>query len=697
MKIRALCVITILFVSGCSQSTTVEPEAMGPEGPQDLQPPVATVDRPDDIDLTEPGSFQRSVAEATIIDTAKWEKQIARIEPFEGESISSSSFRPVKRGKPVIPPGPVNGLVPGGISNAQRVNPGALFPGITRSPWNPPDPALGVGPNHIIETVNMELAFFTKSGTMQFQQRLDSTGNPGFFEEVGGGDFCFDPKCFYDHYANRFVVLALEVYSSIDESYITIAVSDDDDPNGIWYKYRTWAVVQVGNSTYWVDYPGLGYDENGYYITSNLFLLSGNGNGFGGVIMRAFDKTPMLSGQPVSFNDLRDGTTSSAQVTQNFGVNAAPYIVSRSSSSELKVSAINDPLGSPSLISSFVDVPSSFGGPSAPNNGGSISTLTERLMNVCCRDGRLWACHSVGTSNGNRTVARWYEVELGDWPNSGPDPTMVQSGEIDLGSSQFTFFPAIYTNSNGSTGMVFANSSNSEFASVKGVGRLSDDPLGTMSAPVEFIVGDTAANGRWGDYFDIALDPTDGLTFWVVGEYMSPQGWRTTINSFFIEQKLAITSDSFAVNTGSANSGGLPELADSDDQYVVLDPEFLLFRYQLQFTVDATSPTDLPTALEFNYESKVFNFVGTVEQDIELYNYDTASFESVDNRLAAVVDTVVTIDPGGDASRFVQAGTGAMQARISYENSLPFWVFSTENLYLPYRARADHVFWSITP
>ena len=132
----------------------------------------------------------------------------------------------------------------------------------------------------------MELAFFTKNGTKTFQQRLDNSGNPGFFEPIGGGNFTFDPKCFYDHYSNRFFVLALETYGST-QSYITFAVSDDDDPNGVWYKYRTPSVVQVGSTTYWVDYPGLGFDQDGFYVTGNLFRLSGGGSGTAGVLYRA--------------------------------------------------------------------------------------------------------------------------------------------------------------------------------------------------------------------------------------------------------------------------------------------------------------------------------------------------------------------------------------------------------------------------
>ena len=101
-----------------------------------------------------------------------------------------------------------------------------------------------------------------------------------FFEDIGAGSFTFDPKCFYDPVENRFVVLALEHYDDTAESWITLAISDDSDPNGIWYKYRTWSVVTDGGTDWWVDYPGLGFDQDAIYVTGNLFPL-GSG-GFGG-------------------------------------------------------------------------------------------------------------------------------------------------------------------------------------------------------------------------------------------------------------------------------------------------------------------------------------------------------------------------------------------------------------------------------
>ena len=140
--------------------------------------------------------------------------------------------------------------------------------------------------------------------------------------------------------------------------------------------------------------------------------------------------------------------------------------------------------------------------------------------------------HTV--DNNGRALARWYQVDVGDWPN-GPAPTLEQTGDIDLGPGQNTFFPSIYSNANGNVAVVYANCSPTELVSVKASGRLASDPVGTLGTPVEFANSSVSVSGRYGDYFDIAIDPLDDRTFWTVGETSESFGWDTVINSFVVE------------------------------------------------------------------------------------------------------------------------------------------------------------------
>ncbi|MEW6742497.1 MAG: hypothetical protein AB1486_07040 [Planctomycetota bacterium] len=400
--------------------------------------------------------------------------------------------------------------------------------GTQQTPWAPPDPTLAVGPGHVVETVNMNIAWWRKDGTLEFSAPLDNTGNPGFFEDVGGGSFTFDPKCYYDQHSGRFVVLALEYYS--DSAYITFAVSDDSDPNGTWYKYRTDAKTNVSGSYYWVDYPGLGGDEQAIYVCGNLFGFS---SGFAGVKYRVFDKVPLLSGQPVVYFDLRDGSAASAQVSYQVEAGRGTFLVSTYGSTLLRVQTIENPLTAPSLVTTTVAVDSFAPPGNAPTLGGSsIDTLDGRIMNVYSRDNLLYAAHAVGSPSwAIRSVCRWYELDLGAWPASG-GVTVVQQGNVDFGTDVWGFFPAVARNAAGEVALVMARSGTYEYPSIWYARRFPSDQPGIMQVPLELKAGESGYSSyRWGDYFDIAVDPVDDLTFWGIGEYaITTSSWSTWIS-----------------------------------------------------------------------------------------------------------------------------------------------------------------------
>lgn len=531
-----------MWMTACSTSSSGSRSARAagdqPQGSLDV---IAAVPNPGDepeqpgaksangqqvIDLTEPGAVVRSTTEAVVMDTRTWPEQL---QPIESES--------PRRVREVLPPhGPppsmnievANTLPVGTTLDEYRTRIGPLWPGIGQTGWVPPDPALAVGPNHVVATVNQSIAWYNRSGTVQFTALLNVNGNPGFFEPVGAGGFTFDPKCFYDHFAQRFVVMAPEYYSASQETYICIAVSDDSDPNGVWYKYRTDAVITVGTSTYWWDYPGFGYDGQAYYVTGNLFGL--NVSGFGGAGYRVFDKAPMLNGSPAVYSTLRDGSAASVQVAQHFGTPIAPYMVSTNGSSSIKIQTIRNPLTAPTISTTNVSVPTFAGPTTCPTPGGTLGLVDGRIMNVCWRNGVLHAAHTISASG--RNFARWYQFNTNTWPTSG-SVTLAQSGNVDAGPGIHSFFPAIYSASNGDVGMVVGVSSETMNVSVAVTGRRAADPAGRMGVPEIVKLGESAGAGRWGDYYDIAIDPANDTTFWVVGEYpRAAGGWANWITSF---------------------------------------------------------------------------------------------------------------------------------------------------------------------
>lgn len=544
---RAACSASLALIAGTALlggcSTGAGPAASS-GGPAAFQPegspaPLPADQRPDPIviDVNNRDGFVRTTIAPEIYDTRDVVPQRQFTEPFEGrvQMIKHQLYAHSRDKTLENIPDNARTLPVGQAVEMDRVNHqgGTGFESISQTEWAPPDPTLAVGPNHIVETVNAAIAFYDKdTGNETFSVHLGTPGSPGFFEPVGAdSSFVFDPKVFYDQKAERFVVVALETSGA---SWIDIAVSDDSDPNGIWYKYRTPSVIDVDGEDYWVDYPGFGFDDNAWYVTGNLFPL-GSGS-FGGQLFRVYPKEPMLNGDPVSFSDVAPNNGASLQVAQMFGPAPQCYFVSRRNSSSLRLWTINDPIDNPSWQRVTVNQLSNASGPSqdANNNGGEISTLDGRIMNVHYRDGNLYAAHAIDGPPG-QTVARWYHIDMNGWPASGDSPNLVQQGEITGDNGRHYFFPAIYSDKDHNVGLITASSSPSDFASVRISGRFPSDPLGTMSEPVEVAIGDSVANGRWGDYLDIAIDPEDDKTFWIVGMYQKSFGWQTYIDSFTIE------------------------------------------------------------------------------------------------------------------------------------------------------------------
>ena len=305
----------------------------------------------------------------------------------------------------------------------------------------------------------------------------------------------------------------------------------------------------------------------------------------------------------------------------------------------MEIIALQDPLGSPSFETFLLTVPTFGTAGSAPNGNGTgadnlIQTVGPRIFNVNWRDGSLWAAHTVAGNGGSAAVARWYEIATNDWPQSG-EPTLVQSGEIDPGNSVSTFFPAIYTDAAGNTAMVMAHSSPTETASVAISARSANDPLGTMSEPVLFATGDFGTSGRWGDYFDIALDPEDNTTFWTIGEVTSNAagGWITSIDSIQVLPPPSVAA--VELNGGEAQQSAVESIT------IILDGdvEFADGAISVVQRSTATEPTFVPVTISVSQEMINDQTIATVEFDSLVRNTENA-LEDGNYQLTLTADLV---------------------------------------------------------
>src|SRR5260221_4775793 len=123
------------------------------------------------------------------------------------------------------------------------------------------------------------------------------------------GQFVTDPSCIFDAQTQRFFVLALTIDPQVPGpcqgvfscvNHLDLAVSQTNDPTGGWNIYRI-NVTNDGTNTggvnpgpYLGDYPHLGPDANGIYLTTNAYPW--HANGFSGAQIYALSKAQLAAG-----------------------------------------------------------------------------------------------------------------------------------------------------------------------------------------------------------------------------------------------------------------------------------------------------------------------------------------------------------------------------------------------------------------
>jgi hypothetical protein len=175
-----------------------------------------------------------------------------------------------RNGKPAgssLPSRPSNAAKPGAQLHA------VTGPKITDNSFNgvslstadcgcqPPDSNATIGPNDILETVNLEFAVYNKSGSLQFRTSLNNF--------LGTSDALSDPRAVYDPTWNRWE------FSLLDENTpsLWLVYSASSDPLGGWWFYHVGLPFAAGSIT---DYPQVGMNDVSFFYTTNNFDASEN-------------------------------------------------------------------------------------------------------------------------------------------------------------------------------------------------------------------------------------------------------------------------------------------------------------------------------------------------------------------------------------------------------------------------------------
>jgi hypothetical protein len=450
----------------------------------------------------------------------------ATYDPVSSASPDALAARPYE--PPTYDPATIPSDPLGGDPNPVAPRGGEFgFLAIVNTGWTPPDPHLAVGPDHLVAMTNGAIAFFQKNGTQDFEDEIE--GSFGFWGSLGADNFVFDPEVIFDPHSNRFMAMANE-RSDDNRSFFLLAVSDDADPNGNWFKYRLDVTALAGND---IDSPNIAVDNQAVYLTADFF-------GPDKYLIYILDKADVLVGNiPTTRSLLLTGEQSIGIPVTYDATAPALYMIGAfefGTYDSLRLHAITDPLGTPQRTTMDISVPT-YSHPEDPPQMGTSSRpelFEARFWSCMVREGSLWAVHH---QDGSRVRARWYEFRMNQWPVGGT-PELVQWGEIDPGGSVRTFFPSIWVNEAGSAAITCARSSPTEFISMSRAVRLAGDAPGTFG-PLEFVKQSTApyTPQRWGDYSGTASDPARPASFWGHHEY-SPGGssWNTWIAEYVVDQ-----------------------------------------------------------------------------------------------------------------------------------------------------------------
>lgn len=423
----------------------------------------------------------------------------------------------------------------------------------------PTDPALAVGPDHVVVVFNTGYIIYDKQGNALTPQLAPNN--------IFGVNGCCDLTASYDHVAQRWVL-------SLLGSGAFVAVSSGADPvTSEWYVYQ---YSQVN------DYQKLSVWSDGYYMTDNR---SGNNR------IYAFERSKMLVGDPTAkilAFPLPGIVTSGFYSPQFFTLSdtnaPAPGNVpvvymqdnawSGVSEDHLKVWTLtvdwettsNSSIGNPQelITEPFISVfdGGSFSNLPQPFGGATIDALQATIMNQA--QFKKFPTHNsavfnfvvdVDASSGKKAGIRWFELR-----QTGDDQpwTIHQEGTYTSPDGKHAWHASLIMDIQGNIGMGYSGmgGSNNQYVSSYYTGRMANDPLGTMTIAEQLIAAGNAniPGFRYGDYSKIDIDPSDYKTMWYINEYMN-NGRKDVVGVFKIAPDY--TKDVGVITIDTPESGAL--------------------------------------------------------------------------------------------------------------------------------------------
>ena len=399
----------------------------------------------------------------------------------------------------------------------------------------PPDPSGAVGPNYYVQAVNSSWRIWDKTGDPETPPYSLNT----LWDRPGSGD----PIIMYDRFAERWFISQFYGSPGGGDVGVLIAVSETSDPLGAYYAYEY-------DFTLFPDYPKFSVWSNAYYMSANSSSAD----------CCAFDRQKMLIGDPTAgvikmsfppiyqlFNSVAPAYAEGPEEPDMdepcyfFAVQDNGYPgVSFDHILVLKAEIDWDSPGSSSITEHQEISTASF---NANLSGGWTENVAQKgtLQRLDGIPGifmyraqyrrfgdynTIVLCHNVSVG-AYKVGQRWYELRDNDDGNWEMHQQSTYSPDTDVSR----WLGNLSMDAQGNIAMAYSYTGSDDYPGLRYTGRFWDDPLNVMTVPELTAVegeGAQTAAGRYGDYSQMSMDPTDDMTFWFTGEYLGAGGARKT-------------------------------------------------------------------------------------------------------------------------------------------------------------------------
>jgi len=410
----------------------------------------------------------------------------------------------------------------------------------------PPDTMGAVGPDHIVEFINGRYSVYRKRDGVRVQ-----TSSLDEFWRAAGVSFrssTFDPRILFDPFSQRWLASSADNVSA-DNDFL-VAVSKCSDPTAGWIGF---AIDSDSTDRRWADFPTLGFDADGVYLSANMFPIPGRGALGVNTTIVAIPKNDLLAAAPTvvhatKFEDIGGRDTGAAlQPVVNLDNTGLPAALLSAGSplpeNAFKRLSITGDIASPALDTSGFIIVKPFSARFSANQPGptqNLEILNGSIIHasVVLRNGALWGVHTV--DNGSHAALRWFEIDVAR-------DLLVQEGLIANGELDF-YYGSIAVNEFGDIVIGFNGSGESQFVSSYAVlGKtvsgttIFGEPLRLMAGIADYFQDFGTGRNRWGDYSATVVDPVNPFTFWTFQEFVSGENtWSTQISQLKVVRPVSI-------------------------------------------------------------------------------------------------------------------------------------------------------------